>query len=691
MGVNQPLPDQPDDGSASIAVRVCGRVSVRDASGSEITRVSRQPQQLALLAVIALSADGQSLTRDRLVAMFWPDLPTDRARGSLRTALSRLRADLGPAVLAPHGASELAIAEGRIWCDARALRETARHVAAGVDVSSVVLAQRLADYRGPFLHGFHVAGGSNELEEWISSHRREVGGEARTIAMELASRALREDDLRSAVRYGRQACTIDPLDEPATRLLMTALARAGDLAGAHIAYQAMADRLVERFGAAPSPATQRVRASLQSIAPPALAPFATAGPPENRSMNAPTLPGMNGLHATESRRPPRATTIGVAAVLTLATAVGLLFDKVGATNSGPTIATGTSGTRAPAWHAVRTSEPSPLAREQHIAALDASGDRALVLSGRVRGTLLGDIWEIDGLAAQGIPIWSRRSIAPGDAPTPRWMQASAYDAAGDRLLVFGGGLGFSSPCTNEAWLLEDALARGTPARWVRVTSRGDSPEPRADARGAFDIRGSFVVFGGHDCVSKTYDDVFMLRLPSTPDGIARWERVAPVAPAGAPGARRGHSLVYDPVSDRAIVFGGLNASLEARADTWLLIGVGDSSRPARWQRLDVPGPAPLARGYHAAVFDPGTNRMVVYAGFDPATGVHDDAWVLVGANGTSPAPAWQRLVPKGSAPLGRLTHAAMYDSRHDRMIIHGGQRSGARLGDLWILTSATGR
>ena len=63
-------------------------------NGEAITGPAVQRRRLALLALLAVSP-GQSLSRDKLVAYFWPEEERDRARHFLSDSLFRLRKALG--------------------------------------------------------------------------------------------------------------------------------------------------------------------------------------------------------------------------------------------------------------------------------------------------------------------------------------------------------------------------------------------------------------------------------------------------------------------------------------------------------------------------------------------------------------------------------------------------------------------
>src|SRR5689334_5373273 len=74
---------------------------------------------------------------------------------------------------------------------------------------------------------------------------------------------------------------------------------------------------------------------------------------------------------------------------------------------------------------------------------------------------------------------------------------------------------------------------------------------------------------------------------------------------------------------------------------------GESSS---WTQLAPSGSAPATRMTHGAVYDETHNRMILFGGMEP---LFNDTWVLVNADGTSGAPAWIQVVPTNSPPGAR--------------------------------------
>ncbi|MGH7461638.1 MAG: winged helix-turn-helix domain-containing protein, partial [Longimicrobiales bacterium] len=85
-----------------LRLRTFGGLSI-ERDGHVIEQLSAQRKALAILAVLA-AAPPAGVSRDKLLAMFWPERDADRARGALKQLLHVLRRELGEAV---RGTAEL--------------------------------------------------------------------------------------------------------------------------------------------------------------------------------------------------------------------------------------------------------------------------------------------------------------------------------------------------------------------------------------------------------------------------------------------------------------------------------------------------------------------------------------------------------------------------------------------------------
>jgi len=97
--------------------------------------------------------------------------------------------------------------------------------------------------------------------------------------------------------------------------------------------------------------------------------------------------------------------------------------------------------------------------------------------------------------------------------------------------------------------------------------------------------------------------------------------------------------------------------------------------------------------FTSAGYDPATNTMIVFGGYDwGMEGTDTNAVLLYApANGNG---NWTTLIANGVAgsPAARDAHSAVYDSANNRMIVFGGEIFAAStdLNDVWVLSNANG-
>jgi hypothetical protein len=170
--------------------------------------------------------------------------------------------------------------------------------------------------------------------------------------------------------------------------------------------------------------------------------------------------------------------------------------------------------------------------------------------------------------------------------------------------------------------------------------------------------------------------------------------------------RGGSSAVYDPSSNRMILFAGFsndNSLDNPRLnDVWVQTNANGLGGTGAWSNLipnGTPG-SPQVRYNHSAVYDAANNRMIIYGGCGSTVGsqgclpIADNVWVLSNANGLGGTPTWTQLFPTGGPPPARQAHQAAYDPGTNSMIVWAGQNGGgsgcATFPDVWVLSHANG-
>lgn len=247
-------------------------------------------------------------------------------------------------------------------------------------------------------------------------------------------------------------------------------------------------------------------------------------------------------------------------------------------------------------------------------------------------------------------------------------------------MVAFGGVAGGIP-VNDVWSLDLAGGGG----WVDLTpGAGPAPSARADHSAVYDaLNRRMIVFGGP--LGALENEVWAFDLAGSAGWMLLVAGSAAPSPA-APSPRSGHAAVYDPGQQRMIVFGG-NDGGAILNDVWAL-SLPSTGTPS-WSLLSPANGPPLPRENHSAVYDPAAGRMIIYGGNDnsPANDgsvLCGDTWALEFAAGSA---TWRLLQPSGPAPAPlRERHAAVYDSTHRRMLVIGGMDDAANpLEDTWAL------
>ena len=323
----------------------------------------------------------------------------------------------------------------------------------------------------------------------------------------------------------------------------------------------------------------------------------------------------------------------------------------------------------PTWTLLDSSRAAPGPRSRSAAVYDGLRHRLMISAGDY--SIGNDVWAFDLEGADG---WAR--VHANDAsPGPRYGHSAIYDPTRERMVIFGGSDNYYSSLLNDTW----ALSLDDSPAWTQLAPAGTAPQPRVGHTAVYDpVRDRMLIMGGY---SGSYrNDTWALSFT----GPLEWTRLAPLGwptASAVPSARVDASAIYDPDSDRVVVFGGYAG--EFRNDTWTL---GLSGTPT-WKPLSSADPyaeLPSPRYGHTAILDPPRHRMVLFGGRD-ALYVLDDVWSLPLAG----APVWARLDPGSTArgpirlaaaaadtfttqSLARYSHTAVFDSQRARMVVFGG-------------------
>jgi TolB-like protein/DNA-binding SARP family transcriptional activator len=228
-------------------LRLLGRFQLLSPAGDDIAISSKKNQ--ALLAILAL-AQGEAVTRSRLIGILWAERGEDQARSSLRQGFTALRKALGAC-----GPFPLRVDDEEAAIDLDALRvDTLRFAEAGAGRAPEALERALAFWRGELLEGLAIP--DQAVQDWLGEARR--GLQARYLDALSRLLAIREGagDYEKALAAAQCLLASDPVNEEAQRAVMRCHARTGDRGKALKQYQVCKEVLRRDLGVDPEPATE---------------------------------------------------------------------------------------------------------------------------------------------------------------------------------------------------------------------------------------------------------------------------------------------------------------------------------------------------------------------------------------------------------------------------------------------------
>jgi len=202
-----------------VTVQLLGGASLREGD-APLAGPPTQRHRIALLTMI-VAAWPQPLSRDRAMAMLWPERDLANARRLLNLAVHVLRTALDEGAIASAG-DGLLLNPSFVRCDYHELRAA---IAANAPDRVVRL------HSGTLLDGFHLDD-SNEFAYWLDERRGELSHAYVGALLTLAERQKKSGDVYGRVGTCRKLVASDPLSALYAQMLMRALDAVGDRTGA---------------------------------------------------------------------------------------------------------------------------------------------------------------------------------------------------------------------------------------------------------------------------------------------------------------------------------------------------------------------------------------------------------------------------------------------------------------------------
>ena len=258
-----------------VTVQLLGGPCLRS-DDTTLTGPPAQRHRIALLALIA-SSWPQPISRDKAMAMLWPEKDLPSARRLLNLAVHVLRTALGEEAITSTG-DGLLFNPSKASCDLLELR-------AAIDDDASERVARL--YTAPLLDGFHLDD-SAEFGYWLDERRNELSHAYVSALLTLAQRQEQSGDVHGRVRTCLRLVASDPHSGLYAQQLMKALYDAGDWLGAVHHATEHARRRRADLDLDPDPAVAALAERLRAAPPARMAPAENA-----RSSSVAVLPFIN--------------------------------------------------------------------------------------------------------------------------------------------------------------------------------------------------------------------------------------------------------------------------------------------------------------------------------------------------------------------------------------------------------------
>ena len=213
--------------------------------------------------------------------------------------------------------------------------------------------------------------------------------------------------------------------------------------------------------------------------------------------------------------------------------------------------------------------------------------------------------------------------------------------------------------------------------WEKIEPYGTPPDgtlpDKRNGHVLVSSDGDKFVFGGFGQDS----DLWILRQEG--GETWRWENMGADG-AEIPSGRGGHSGIFvrqAPGNDYIIIFGGSESLLGVLVDTDTYKLPNPGGWDPQWEKLETTGTVPSARAEHTAVYDNGSNKMIVFGGYTAGVVPSSETYTL---DFIVDSATWTKVNPLSSPPA-RYGHSAVRGT--DGIMVFGGKNNGEFFNDCW--------
>ena len=258
--------------------------------------------------------------------------------------------------------------------------------------------------------------------------------------------------------------------------------------------------------------------------------------------------------------------------------------------------------------------------------------------------------------------WTNLTPYVGTPPSPRWLSSMVYDPVNREVILFGGSLCPSLPCTalyGDTWTYSDF-------HWTQL-SPSVSPSPRYAASMAWDARDHEAVLFGGFTGSTTLNDTWTFQ-------NGTWTNITGTTNQ-TPGPRWRAAMTYDAGDGEVLMFGGTDTAGTAYSDTWAFSG-------GHWRKLSPSGSAP-GRYRASMTYDAADNETVLFGGCTASNCPDSSTWVFHNDS-------WKQLSPS-THPSARTYYYEDYAPPYSEVLLFGGatETTAATFNDLYSFANST--
>lgn len=249
--------------------------------------------------------------------------------------------------------------------------------------------------------------------------------------------------------------------------------------------------------------------------------------------------------------------------------------------------------------------------------------------------------------------WQKIKIL--NTPTGRYRSALAFLPSIGKLILYGGWGGWDKGEYGDTWEFDGQ-------NWKRLDDLVNLPGSKQGHTMVLDeANNRIVLFGGiHiDGVGQIWytNDTYFLKYDNSWNKLM-WE---PASPQAKPSARVDHAMVYDPVRQRILMFGGTDQNRTFFNDTWEFDGKD-------WKQISTQT-SPSGRIHPKMAYDIRRGKVVLHGGYNYTNNYLTDTWEYDSNNQT-----WKKIFDKGvdSNAGGDMA----YDPSISKVVMFGGNSSG---------------